>query len=174
MRYTRLLSENKSKKDGKENKGCYLRKAEDKDIDLLFRWANESEVRKNSFSTKPIIYEEHKKWFAKEKQKGTKIYILCDGALEIGTLRLNLKGHEAVISYSIAREYRNRGYGTKLIMLAEQEACHIFLEEKQQHFMILRAQVKEENLASGEIFTKLGYEKDGIQYRKKISWENQE
>ena len=108
------------------------------------------------------IYEEHKKWFAKEKQKGTKIYILCDGALEIGTLRLNLKGHEAVISYSIAREYRNRGYGTKLIMLAEQEACHIFLEEKQQHFMILRAQVKEENLASGEIFTKLGYEKDGI------------
>lgn len=170
MRYTKLLSERKREED--EKKGCYLRKAEDKDIDLLFQWANESEVRKNSFSTKPITYETHKKWFAKEKQEGTQIYILCDGALKIGTLRLNLKENEALISYSIAREYRNRGYGTKLIMLAEQEACHIFLEEKQQPFVILRAQVKAENLVSGEIFLKLGYEKDGIQYRKKISWEN--
>ena len=41
----------------------YLRKATIEDMDLLFQWANDPVVRKNSFSTAEISYEEHTKWY---------------------------------------------------------------------------------------------------------------
>ena len=43
-------------------KDGYLRLAEMEDMDLLFTWANEEMVRKNSFSTRKITYEEHVIW----------------------------------------------------------------------------------------------------------------
>ena len=42
----------------------YLKKVEPTDVDLLYQWANDSEVRKNAFHTEPILYENHVKWFA--------------------------------------------------------------------------------------------------------------
>ena len=43
--------------------GQYLRKATIEDRDLLFQWANDPLVRKNSFSTAEIAYEEHVDWY---------------------------------------------------------------------------------------------------------------
>ncbi|WP_158002136.1 hypothetical protein [Clostridium botulinum] len=37
-----------------------LRKVNEKDCEPLFQWANDKEVRKNSFNTEDIIYEEHR------------------------------------------------------------------------------------------------------------------
>lgn len=39
-----------------------LRKAEQSDMDLLFEWANDPAVRKNSFRSDPIPYADHVKW----------------------------------------------------------------------------------------------------------------
>ena len=47
----------------------YLKEAGRKDLDLLFQWVNEPSVRKNSFSTNVVSYEEHIEWYNK---------ILCD------------------------------------------------------------------------------------------------
>ena len=41
----------------------YLRLVDDKDMKLLFDWRNDEVVRKNSFSTEPIDWEEHVSWF---------------------------------------------------------------------------------------------------------------
>ena len=41
----------------------YLRQADEKDMDLIFQWANEPVVRKNSFTIDMIAYEEHKEWY---------------------------------------------------------------------------------------------------------------
>ena len=49
--------------EGKLN--CYLRKAQWEDMDMLFQWANDVVLRKNSFSMVPIAYEEHIAWFKK-------------------------------------------------------------------------------------------------------------
>ena len=50
-------------------KDGYLRVADWGDVDLLFSWANDKEVRKNSFSSEPICYEEHLAWFRKKYQE---------------------------------------------------------------------------------------------------------
>lgn len=39
----------------------YLRDAVERDVDLLFQWANDESVRKNSFSTQDISYNDHVK-----------------------------------------------------------------------------------------------------------------
>ncbi len=166
------------KENAKQEHHYFLRKAEWKDMDQLFQWANEKEVRENSFSTAPIPYKEHKAWFEKKlKEEHTQIYIFCDGSIEVGTLRLEFgkdgaKGDEAVISYSIAAEHRNKGYGQKLIVLAEQEACR-WARRKQnaEHALgkvTIKAQVKAENKASNQIFTKAGYEAYEVGYQKAI------
>ena len=58
----------------------YLRKATIEDMDLLFQWANDSVVRKNSFSTAEISYEEHMKWYHNLlKREDCMQYIYMDG-----------------------------------------------------------------------------------------------
>lgn len=156
-------------------KDGYLRVADWGDVDLLFSWANDKEVRKNSFSSEPICYEEHLAWFRKKYQeRDSQIYIFCEEGQEKGMLRLDFHGNEVEISYSIAPEERRKGYGEKLILLAEQEACYKFQEmgecalgrERRGQRLVIKARVKKDNLASNHIFTKLGYEKCGEEYKK--------
>ena len=40
-----------------------LRPVTQDDIKLLFKWANDPEVRLNSFNSKEIKWDEHQKWF---------------------------------------------------------------------------------------------------------------
>ena len=44
----------------------FLRQVDEKDCDLIYNWANDEYVRKNSFSNEKIIYEDHIKWFNKK------------------------------------------------------------------------------------------------------------
>ena len=155
------------------SKGCFLRKAKWEDVDLLFSWANDKEVRKNSFSTEPIDYEGHLAWFGKKYQeKNSQIYIFSEGNgrenQEKGMLRLDFYEGAVEISYSIAPGERQKGYGEKLILLAEDEVRHVAQKEGFQAITV-KACVKPQNRASNCIFTKLGYEKHGMEYRKTVN-----
>lgn len=164
----RAESKNTLKRDSKAGRHCFLRKAGWEDMDQLFLWANDKEVRENSFSTAPISYEEHRKWYGRKMQEeGTQIYILCDGALEVGALRLEFGKDGAGISYSIACGYRGNGYGQELVALAEQEVRQ-WAEHKGDGKAVIRAQVKPENLASNKIFKNAGYQEHEIGYQKVI------
>lgn len=152
---------------------CCLRKAEWKDVKTLFRWVNDSEARKNSFHSEPVNYEEHVEWFKKKYKDGNcRIYIFCDGKLEVGMLRLDFEGNEAVISYSIAKEFRNKGYGKKIIEAAEEEIRQWMKSQKPYiETVSAKALVKKSNVASNRIFASLMYEKKGIEYKKEIKLE---
>lgn len=57
----------------------YLREAVEEDMDLLYEWANDAEVRKNAFHTEQIPYDTHKKWFENLlKDTETLQYILVE------------------------------------------------------------------------------------------------
>lgn len=155
---------------------CCLRRAEREDIETLFRWVNDSETRKNSFHSEPVNYEEHVEWFEKKyTDDNCRIYIFCDGKLEVGMLRLDFEENEAVISYSIAKEFRNKGYGRKLIEAAEREICRWMESQRPDvEAVSVKALVKKSNFASNRIFASLMYEKKGMEYKKKISLDEQE
>ncbi|WP_427338100.1 GNAT family N-acetyltransferase [Caloranaerobacter sp. DY30410] len=122
--------------------------------DLLFKWVNDETVRKNSFNTNEIDYEQHKKWFEnKIKSSNTFIYICyIDKKIPIGQIRVDMEDGIGFIDYSIDKKYRGQGYGTKLL----KEIVNKFKNEV-RNIRRLVGKVKIENIPSQKAFAKAGY-----------------
>lgn len=144
----------------------YLRPAMFADCDLLFQWANDSDVRINSFHSEPIEYHTHVQWFqSKLNSTDCDMYLYVCKQTAVGQIRLDYRNGKGQISYSIAKEYRGQGYGKKMLFMIEKE-----VEKKVQY---LTAFVKKENQASQLVFERLGYvradQEDIIFYQKKLA-----
>jgi len=139
----------------KNNKKIYLRNVSENDIDLLFAWANDPLVRANSFSTEPIPYEDHKKWFSNLiKDENRRQYILMEDEEAVGQIRFSINGEEAEIGYSISPAKRGCGYGQILLELAKTR-----LKEDRPKVTKLTGRVKKGNRASEACFEKCGFAK---------------
>ncbi len=147
----------------------YLMRAEDKDIELLYKWVSDETVRINSFNSNLITYEEHRNWFLEKlNSPDTDIYIYYYNGEPTGQIRLEYSKNKAVIDYSIDIAYRGKGHGFKILTLIEKE---IFYNKKEIEYLI--GQVKFSNLASQKVFKRMFYneylKKDYIEFVKKIS-----
>jgi RimJ/RimL family protein N-acetyltransferase len=133
--------------------GRYLRRATKEDRDLLFRWANDSLVRENSFSTEKISYDEHVKWFDRLLNRNDCIqYIYMDDDCSVGQARITLKDDTAEIGYSICTEKRRLGYGQDLLHIISERVWEDFPDVKKVY-----GEVKPENIASQKAFLDAGY-----------------
>ena len=143
-----------------------LIKAKIKDSQSLFDWANDSETRKNSICSKKIIWNDHLKWFQQKiNSKNTEIFIVYEKE-PIGTLRIDKINDTLYISFNVLAQYRGKGYGHRIILLAVEK----FSDKP------LVAEVLEENISSQKIFERNKFiienklEKNGkkvIQYIKR-------
>lgn len=147
-----------------QNTSAYLRQVTEKDMDLLYEWANDVTVRANAFSTEQISYADHERWFASKLQdEDTKIYIYVCEEKPVGQIRIHMEGDEATIDYSIDARYRRQGHGKQMLKQLEQ-----IVQEQYPQIKSLLAQVKRENKASKSVFAAGGYEEEYIAYRKKL------
>lgn len=151
------------------NQTSVLRKVEEKDIDLLFEWANDEECRKNSFHSEKIEYKDHREWFLKKiNDKNCNMYLCIAEDDYVGQVRLDIDESKStgMISYSIGKGYRGKGYGLIILELLEFEV------KKLGKIKYLLGQVKYNNLASQKVFVKLNYlsenKEDYIIYKKEI------
>lgn len=129
-----------------------LRNLEEKDKNLLFKWANLKLVIKNSLSKKKITNTIHEQWFNKKiKSKTDILKIIVYENIPIGVIRLEKKNSNYFISYLIAPRYRKKGnaYKSLKIFLA-------FLKKRKKHFKVF-ALVKKDNNPSVKIFDKLKF-----------------
>lgn len=151
-----------------------LREVTGKDIDLLFRWANDPVTRQNAFHTEQIPYETHRAWFVRMlADRDIVKYIMCSESpqQELGQIRLAIEQEDedeiALISYSIDEAKRGMGYGSKMILMAEE-----MLREERPDVMYCKGQVKYENIASAKVFEKCGYDREDkeqyIEFTKRI------
>lgn len=141
-----------------------LRKATAEDMGLLYDWANDPIVRKNSFNSAFISYETHQKWFRNMMSDESVLqYILMDDETPIGQIRLNVEGEEAEIGYSISEEYRGKGFGRKILQMIVAEVKENYPEIKR-----MVAKVKPENVASNKLFVSEGYEEKYSCYTMEI------
>lgn len=146
-----------------------LRPVTAKDAKLLFDWTNEAETRKNSFSSEPVLWENHVQWLDKKlADKNCLFFIMMLNGNPVGTVRLDMdeEGKTGTISYSIDKQFRGMGLGGRILALVEEKA-----KEAGLHSLV--GGVKPENKASGKCFLKNGYElveESSIElvYRKKI------
>ncbi len=150
----------------------YLRAATADDMDLLFTWANDSLVRKHSFSSHEIGYEEHKQWFAHIlSSDDCRQYIYMYDAQPAGQIRLEASGGgknmNVVISYSVCAEQRGLGHGRRMLLLACEQAVWDF-----PRATCLIGKTKPENAASQKAFIGAGFvECPGYAFEKKIRGE---
>ena len=130
-----------------------IRDAKYQDSRLLWEWANDPWLRKNAFSTKPIDWEEHRKWFDKKLRSSTsKIYIGYLANIPIGQVRFDWHCKEnriqSEIDISVCREQRGKGYGTILLNQSIKAICQ---KRKIKKFKVF---VKSFNEASIKMFKK--------------------
>lgn len=126
----------------------FLRDATKDDALLLFDWVNDKDVRLNSIDQDNVIWENHLKWFEKKiNSKDTFIYILTDGKINYGQIRIDNDNNWWTIDYSIDVNYRGKGFGSLIVNL---------LIEKYKIFNF-KAFVKKSNLSSIHVFVKLNF-----------------
>ncbi len=137
-----------------------LRRAQPEDVDLLWNWANDPDVRAASFSSQVITQESHREWFgAKLANSNAVVFLAVDaGNSPVGVVRYDIEKTRAFISITLAREFRGKGHGKTILGLAVEELF------RSTRATVIDAYVKPMNEASLQLFTRSGFrrEKDGI------------
>ncbi|MFH1148454.1 MAG: UDP-2,4-diacetamido-2,4,6-trideoxy-beta-L-altropyranose hydrolase [Pseudomonadota bacterium] len=135
-----------------------LREASWADCELLFHWANDPDIRAASFRPDPISLEEHEQWLkSKLKAAGCFFYVAVDGAgVPIGQVRYDMTGGEMVISVSVDKAFRSKGYGSRII----RKGCEKVRGVTQVGS--IHAYVKEGNTVSLSTFIKAGFEETAL------------
>jgi UDP-2,4-diacetamido-2,4,6-trideoxy-beta-L-altropyranose hydrolase len=132
-----------------------LRRATLDDVMLYFEWANDPDVRKNSFSQEPIALEAHKIWFAKKlNDENAVLYVLEVDGVAAGQIRFDLKNDDAEIGFSIAQKFRGKGLGSTILRYS----CAALWREKGTSLSISGV-VKTVNTASNRAFERVGFSK---------------
>jgi len=142
-----------------QNRKLRLRKAEEKDDKILWEWANDPEVRQNSFSSADIPWESHLAWIEKTlKDLSCHLFIAVDqNDGPIGSVRFNLlEDQKAQVHISLAKSHRGLGRGSMLLTMAANE----FFKYYPAH--AIHALVKPANKASLKTFEKAGFQNFGM------------
>lgn len=141
-----------------------LRQAAAADEDLLLRWANDPQVRANSFSPEPIAPEEHSRWFRASLANPHRIMLIACDALgcPLGQIRFDRKpvsdsemDEGVVISFSLDRAARGHGLGPQLLRHGLKAIQQCWGEAVE-----LVAEVLSSNQASHSCFMRAGFSPD--------------
>jgi RimJ/RimL family protein N-acetyltransferase len=119
----------------------------------LWQWRNEKDTRQASFQTRFIPFENHEEWFKKRlADAGTRLLIALDvRGREVGYVRFEIRDREAIISVSIEKGERGKGYGRAAIRTGSD-----YLMENDTIDRII-AHVRPANTSSREVFRRAGY-----------------
>ncbi len=129
-----------------------LRPAETGDVLRLYKWANDPATRAASFSSAPIAWEAHQRWFAERlADPSSRLFILSDGETPAAIARFSIEHQEATISVLVAPGRRGSGLGAPVILRASHEC---FRASGVQRIV---AFIRPENAASRSVFVRAGY-----------------
>jgi UDP-2,4-diacetamido-2,4,6-trideoxy-beta-L-altropyranose hydrolase len=131
-----------------------LRKTQENDCELLWRWANDPKARESAFSSENIAWEDHRIWFSsKQNDSNCFQYIaLSNGDVPIGQIRFDIKNSIAEIDYSVDKNFRGMGFGKVLL----KKGIERFRAEK-GNLITFQGRVKKENEASHRSFKNAGF-----------------
>jgi len=134
--------------------GFHMRPVEMADRGLLFDWANDPLVRKMSFATGRIGWEEHCRWF-EDKLNDPRAFLFIaenEPGQAHGLVRFDIDGGTGTISIVVAPGARGRGYGSRIIT----DGCSEIFQLVPGIETIL-AHIKVGNVASMRAFRRAGF-----------------
>lgn len=131
-----------------------LKIAKIEDAKMLFKWANDPDMRKNSFNTKNIIWKDHVRWLRKKLlSSDTKIYIAFLNNVPFGQIRFDKQNQSAFIDYYVDKKYRGMGLGKELLLQGFEVITHEWYE-----ITSVVGEVKKNNISSIKAFISAGFE----------------
>ncbi|MEQ8363067.1 MAG: GNAT family N-acetyltransferase [Cyclobacteriaceae bacterium] len=137
---------------------CFLkcimfRMAEQGDMSLYFDWANDKEVRANSYHPGEIDPESHRKWFHdKIAAPSCTMYMFSTfDKIPVGQVRIESFDDEIIIGISIDKGHRGQGLSTKMLLMATN---HYFELNPDKEIV---AYIKTENVSSYKSFIAAGF-----------------
>jgi UDP-2,4-diacetamido-2,4,6-trideoxy-beta-L-altropyranose hydrolase len=127
-----------------------LRPVRAEDCRQIWEWANDPDARAVSIEQQEIPWADHMKWFSSRVNSPSCFFYIAANSNEkpIGQIRFDVVGSEAVLSVSLAKESRGRGYGAPLIVGGAQRCF------ADSHVTLIRAFVKPTNESSLRAFEK--------------------
>ncbi len=135
-----------------------IRRVSPDDAELLWAWRNDDLVRRNSFSTEPIPWEDHERWLASQlASAAVAIYVVEDIDGPVAQVRYQRREPgEAEVHISVAATARGRGYGRAALTETVHEACAVLGVSSVLAF------IKEDNAPSLRAFAAAGYQPAGL------------
>lgn len=123
------------------------------DEELILAWANDEEVRRNSFHSEVIDPKTHREWFEKKiNDPLCKIFIVLQGENPVGQIRIEIENQEPHVDISVAKVNRGFGLGAEIL-----QQIGPYLRSKGFDFSSLIGVVKTQNRASQRAFEKAGF-----------------
>jgi RimJ/RimL family protein N-acetyltransferase len=145
--------------DNRSMTSLTIRRASELDSRDLFEWRNDPHTRAVSLSTNEVTWEDHERWFSATLAIPARHIFICQAILvgaeeSIGMVRFDLDeaGASAEVSINLNPSARGRGFGSPALT-AGIEAFLIDEPDVRQ----LTAQIRDSNVASVAIFTKVGF-----------------
>lgn len=132
-----------------------LRDVRADDCRLLWHWVNDADVRRSAFRPGAVSWDDHVVWFSARRNDPDCVQWIGVGGGEegdVGQIRFELQGNEAVADVSIDAAHRGKGYGAHLIELGVRR-----LSEATRRPLLVHAYVKPDNPASLRAFGKAGF-----------------
>jgi len=137
-----------------------FRRAQVKDVDTYFQWANNEAVRTNAINQQKIEYKNHVKWFKSKIENGNSfLYILEQRNKAIGQVRFDKSESNYIVDYSIDKSFRGLGYGKVILKLGLEHLIKDCCKDTKK--CNIKAQVKDDNKASSNVFESFNFEKIG-------------
>jgi RimJ/RimL family protein N-acetyltransferase len=128
-----------------------MRPADASDIRTLFDWRNDPWIVSVSTTGRAVTWEEHQAWFPSvlDRSRHLLFIIHTDEGIPAGSLRLDRKGADAVVSIYLMKPYTGIGLGPRAIKAGCQKAF--------EHWPVLErivAYVRSDNRPSVNAFSR--------------------
>jgi len=126
-----------------------LRAATIGDAQLLMQWRNDPQTRANSHDRGAVKWDSHMHWLGKVLVDPSCDLLIAElDGVPVGTVRIDRGTDESTLSWTIAPEWRGRGFGRRMVRLASERVSG----------RPLRADIRQDNVASQAIARAAGFE----------------
>ena len=143
-----------------------VRPANETECLLYYEWANDPDVRRQSYSSHDISFDEHEKWFfEKILDKDYRMFVVEKAGKAIGQIRFSLNAGIATISYGLDKNYRGQGLGVSLLRIGCSE-----LKKEIANIQIIGF-VKKSNIPSSKAFEEIGsFKEEAKEYKDSFKY----
>lgn len=130
-----------------------MRLANTTDADIYYNWANDELVRKNSYQSNEINYQEHITWFNQKIKSGSCFFYIfeTEAGNPVGQVRIDSSNNEVIIGVSVDKDFRGKGIAAEMI----ERASENYMNHSKK--ATITAYIKKENTASIKQFQKAGF-----------------